>query len=425
MEATLELLSLGVSHERMGVARRERFAVAESELAGFLGPIAGQGVEAAMLSTCNRSELYVAAADGEAAIERALVELSALSGLSPPELRDTVVLRRGPDAATHLFRVAAGLESLVPGEAEILGQVRRAHAAARAAATVGPVIDRLFRQALRAGRRARSETAIAERPASVPAVACLLAERIFAGELAGARVLVIGAGETAELVGVALRSRGVQAITIANRTTVQGQRLAERLGGASVPFGELVSALEAADIVISATSAQGRILTRDEVAPAVRARRGRPLLLLDLAVPRDVDPEVAGLRDCFLYGLDDLQHVVRETLTERLRDASRVEAIVAEEAARFVEWWRSREVVPAISSLRAFAEEIRLSELRRASGRLQGLSPRELRAVEFLTSQIVNKLLHPPTVRLKEASLDGRADAATLRHLFGLDEQRP
>ena len=410
----MTLVLVGTSHHRAPVELRERVALDRDrarELARELAPDDG---EAVCLSTCNRTELYLAHEDGDAAeriAEAALLELEAEVGPTLYRLRDEA-------AALHLFRVAAGLDSMVPGEGEILGQVRAAYEAG----APGRVLDRLFREALRAGRRARSETAIGEAPASVSSAAAALAENVF-GDLDGRRILLIGAGEIGELTARSLRSRGAEIAFVANRTTARAAEVAARFGGAPLPLDAVAGELARADVVLSTTSAPGWVLDRAAVEAVLPARKGRPLFLIDLAVPRDLDPAIHELDGCYLYDIDDLEAVVAETLAGRRREAERAEAIVAEEAERFRAWRVSRGVVPAIAALRARAEEIRAAELTRASGRLRGLDPEERRAVEALTAQLVNKLLHDPTVRLKAAAADadGSLYADVVRHLFDLD----
>jgi glutamyl-tRNA reductase len=419
----MRLVAIGTSHHSAPVELRERLAVSAEAAPALLARLCEHAAEAVVVSTCNRTELYLAGGTDDAAIGSARDALVELAGVPETALAPVLVERVDEAAAAHLFRVAAGLESLVPGEAQILGQVRDAHRTAAAAGAAGPLLDRLFGQALRAGRRVRAETAIGENPASVSSAGAELAQRVV-GELTSARVLVIGAGETADLVALNLASRGVEEIVVANRSVDRAARVARRVGGIAVGLERVERELESADVVVSSTSAPGIVVAAEQVAGSLRARRGRPLLFLDLAVPRDLDPAINRLPGCFLYDVDDLEAIVAEGLADRRREASRAEAIVAEEALRFHAWWCSRDVVPAISSLRQRAEEIRAAELARVAGRLDGLSPRERRTVESLTAQLVNKLLHLPTVRLKEAALapDGGAYARTVRHLFGLDE---
>jgi glutamyl-tRNA reductase len=401
----MRVVLVGTSHRIAPVEVREQVALGREEAADLARRLAGDDAEAVCLSTCNRTELYIAHADPEIAEARAATALAAT-----PEL-----YRLADEAAAlHLFRVAAGLDSLVPGEGEILGQVRTAYEDG----ATGPVLDRLFRQALHAGKKVRAETAIAESPSSVSSAAAALAQQVF-GELEECRVLLLGAGEVSELAARSLVKRGASIAWVASRTPERARELAERHGAEPITLEELPAHLAEADIVVSSTSAPGFVLTRENVPE----RKGRPLFLIDLAVPRDVDPDVAGLDGCYLYDIDDLEAVVDESLSGRRREATRAESIVANEADRFRDWQASLDVVPAIASLRDWAEGIRSGELAKAEGRLGGLSESERRTVESLTTQIVNKLLHQPIVRLKQAAATDTGYVEVARHLFGLSEE--
>ena len=407
---TGDLILVGTSHHRAPVELRERVAVPREEIEALAQTLAGAEGEAVCLSTCNRTELYVAGADAERRAEAALLELS---GLREDELAPALYRLRDEAAALHLFRVAAGLDSLVPGEGEILGQVRSAYEAG----ATGSVLDRVFRQALYAGKKVRAQTAIGESPASVSSAAAALAHQVF-GELRGTRILVIGAGKVSELAARNLLSRGAEIAWVANRSV--------DAAGEALALNRAVRELRNADVVVSSTSSPDFVLLRDEVEPVVAGRKGRPLLFVDLAVPRDLDPEIGRLPDCYLYDIDDLEAVVAETLAGRRQEGKLAEAIVAEEAERFREWRAALDVVPAIASLRARAEEIRTAELAKAEGRLGRLTEGERHAVESVTAQIVNKLLHLPTVRMKQAAAaaDGVVYAEAVRHLFGLEEEQ-
>jgi glutamyl-tRNA reductase len=389
----MRLVLVGTSHHHAPVELRERVAL-DAERSHALALELG---EAVCLSTCNRTELYLATEDAEDGERRAVAALAALE----PEVEHALYRLRDQAAALHLFRVAAGLDSLVPGEGEILGQVRAAHEAG----TSGTLLDRVFRQALHAGRKVRAQTAIGESPASVSSAAAALAEQVF-GDLAGSRILLVGAGKVGEHAARNLRTRGAEIVLVANSKTSRE---------------ELEAQLASVDVVVSSTSSRELVF---DAATVDRARRGRQLLFIDLAVPRDLDPAIHELDGCFLYDIDDLDAIVSETLAGRRGEAARAEAIVAAEAEKFHEWQASLEVVPAIASLRAHAEEIREAELRKAESVLGRLDDGERRAVESITAQIVNKLLHLPTVRMKQAavSADGVIYAEAVRHLFGLGE---
>jgi glutamyl-tRNA reductase len=419
----MRLALVGTSHRVAPVEVRERVALGPRQAGELARRLAAGDVEAVCLSTCNRTELYLAGADAER-LERSAVEaLAGLAGVGEEELGPVLYRLRDEAAALHAFRVAAGLDSLVPGEGEILGQVR----AAAEMGAAGPFLDRLFRQALHTGRKVRSQTAIAESPASVSSAAAALAQQVF-GELDGCQVLLIGAGKVGQLAARNLVSRGARIGYVASRTPARAKEVAVPFGATALGLGDVAEALATVDVVISSTSAPELVLDAPAVAAAARRRRGRPLFLIDVAVPRDLDPAIHDVDGCFLYDIDDLQAVVGETLAGRRREAVRAEAIVTQEAERFRAWQASLQVVPAIASLRARAEEIRARELARVESRLGRLSEEDRRAVESLTAAIVNKLLHTPTVRMKEAAAaaDGGTYVEAVRHLFGLgDDERP
>jgi glutamyl-tRNA reductase len=396
----IRLVLVGTSHHHAPVELRERVALEREAAQALAAQLADGGREAVCLSTCNRTELYVAAEDAEGAERDAVAALAALE----PEVEPVLYRLQDRAAVLHLFRVAAGLDSLVPGEGEILGQVRVAHELG----TTGVFLDRVFRQALHTGRKVRAQTAIGESPASVSSAAAALAEQVF-GSLDGCSILLLGAGKMSEQASRNLRSRGATIALVANSKTDRA---------------EIDVALESADVVIASTNAPGLVLDAETVARVSHARRGRQLLLVDLAVPRDLDPAIRELDGCYLYDIDDLEQIVAETLSGRRREAERAESLVAAEAEKFHEWHASLDVVPAIASLRARAEEIRMAELRKADSLLSRLDDSQRKAVESVTSQIVNKLLHTPTVRMKQAAAaaDGVLYAEAVRHLFGLGE---
>jgi len=397
----IRLVLVGTSHHHAPIELREQVALGREDAEALAARLAAGGREAVCLSTCNRTELYIAAEDADQAEQDAVAALATLG----PEVEPALYRLQDRAAAHHLFRVAAGLDSLVPGEGEILGQVRVAHELG----ATGPLLDRVFRQALHAGRKVRAQTAIGESPASVSAAAAALAEQVF-GSLEGRSILLLGAGKVSEQAARNLRSRGAEIALVANSKTEREP---------------IEDQLATVDVVIASTTAPGLVLEADTVAEALRGRRGRRLLLVDLAVPRDLDPEIAELDGCYLYDIDDLEQIVAETLSGRRREADRAEGIVAAEAEKFHEWHASLDVLPAITSLRARAEEIREAELQKAESLLGRLDDSQRSAVEAVTAQIVNKLLHLPTVRMKQAAVaaDGVLYAQTVRYLFGLGEE--
>ncbi len=391
---------VGISHHVAPVELRERVALPldrAASLARMLG-------DAVCLSTCNRTEVYLADDDGTRA-------LSSLEELAGEPLRSVAYRMHDDAAAMHLFRVSAGLDSLIPGESEILGQVR----AAFDAASPGPLLDRVFRQALQLGKRVRTETAIGESPASVPAAAAALAAQVF-GDLAGRKVLLVGAGRIGELAAGNLSARGASIAYVANRSPEGAAELATRFGGEPIALEDVAGKLGEVDVVLTSTAAPGLVIGQNDVP----SRRRSPLFFIDIAVPRDVDPEVHQLDGCYLYDIDDLEAVVTETLEGRRAEAEVAERLVVEEAERFREWRASLDVVPAIASLRAYAEEIRSAEL----AKYASLPEEERRRLDAVSGQILNKLLHEPTVRMKKAAAegDGEAYAEAIRRLFGPPE---
>jgi glutamyl-tRNA reductase len=394
----MNLLLVGTSHRLAPVEVRERVALDPDGAAELAARLAGDG-EAVCLSTCNRTEVYLAADDAVEADGRVIEALAGLAEVKPAELEPYLYRLHGLPTAVHLFRVAAGLDSLVPGEGEILGQVKTAYERGSA----GPLLDRLFSHALHAGKRVRTDTAIAESPGTTSSAAAALAAQVF-GDLGGSRIAIVGAGKIGTLAASRLIKRGARLTFVANRTAARREELAVQLGGEPIPLDRIGEAIATADILVSSTSSPELVLTSEDVAKALPARKGRPLLLIDLAVPRDLDPAINELADSYLYDIDDLEAVVQETLAGREEEFAKAEAIAVAEGERFRDWLASLDAVPTIKAVRARAEAIRRRELAKASARLAGLSERELEAVDSLTSRIVNKLLHEPILQLKEAA---------------------
>jgi glutamyl-tRNA reductase len=419
-----ELLALGVSHKTAPLELRERLALTEGKAAGVLGDLkaADPVAEAAAISTCNRTELYLVVSDPVGAESLALGALSREAGIRPTELVESLYSYRGSAAAEHLFSVASGLDSMILGEAEIQGQVKRAYELALVEGATGPVLNRLFRGALAAGKRVRTETTIGEGGISVPSAAVEVATRSL-GDLSSRRVLLIGAGETAELTARALAAKGVEAVFIANRHYDRAIGLADRFGGSAVRFDDLPAQLQSADIVVSSTNSPHHIVEREELEMVVAGRDGRPMIIIDLAVPRDVDAacrDVAGVR---LFDVDDVQQVADRNAVGREAEARRAEHIVNSELARFERWLDSLEVLPTVAALRGRADEIVERVLAENEGRWKDLGPEDRKRVEALARAIAGRLLHEPTLRLKRAAdtEDAYPQIAALRELFGLD----
>jgi glutamyl-tRNA reductase len=414
MASAAQLVLVGTNHTRAPLAVRERLA-AHDHGRELLHHLTGSAdvAEAVGLSTCNRCELYMVGADAAAMRAAAVEGLGELSGHEAERLEPMLYVHHGEPAARHLFGVAGGLDSMVPGEAQILAQIREAYESAYEWDTTGPVTNRLFHQALEAGKRVRHETAIGEGGASPASVAAELVAQRLGPELASAHVLLVGAGRVAELVAANLSARGVTSIAVANRDPSRAAALASRFGGRSVDLAGLRDAIAAADVVVASTASPEPLIGPADV-PAGRR------VLIDLAVPRDIDPAVAEVEGASLHTIDDLESVVARTISLRQGEADRGREIVAGHASAFRDWMAALEVVPAITSLRAHAERIRLSELERA--RLGDLSPLERERLDSLTRGIVNKLLHRPTVRLKQLAAEDESGpyAEAVTELFGL-----
>jgi glutamyl-tRNA reductase len=418
------IFALGVSHRTAPLALREQLALTEGRAAGVLNALTSEETvsEAAALSTCNRTELYLVVGDPVEAEAAALGVLAREAGIRPTELLGPLYSLRGPEAAAHLYRVTAGLDSMILGEAEIQGQVKRAYELALVEGATGPILNRLFRGALAAGKRARTETAVGEKGVSIPSVAVELAQRNL-GDLSSRRVLLIGAGETSELTARALAARGAHAIFIANRRHNRAIGLAERFDGRAVRIEELPAQLAGADIVVSTTNSPHHLVERTELELVMKQRQGRPLLMIDLAVPRDIDPACRELDGVSLYDVDEVQAIVERNASGREAEARRAAGILDSELVRFERWLASQEVMPTIAALRERADEIVSRVLAENATRWEGLSAADRDRVEVLARAIASRLLHEPTVRIKGAADrdDVYLQVAALRELFGLD----
>jgi glutamyl-tRNA reductase len=420
-----ELLALGISHKTAPLELRERLALTEGRATGVLGVLKEHEpiIEAAAVSTCNRSELYLVSSDSVIAESVALGVLAREAGIRPTELVDSLYSHRGIEAAEHLYEVASGLDSMILGEAEIQGQVKRAYELSLVEGATGPILNRLFRGALAAGKRVRSETRIGEGGISVPSAAVELASRSLGGTLEDRRVLLIGAGETAELTAKALAAKGVEAVFVANRRYDRAIGLASRFGGEAVRFDELPAQLADADIVVSSTNSPHHIVEREELELVMAERRERPLLFIDLAVPRDIDPECIEVPGVAIHDVDSVQSVADRNFSGREAEARKAERIVAAEAVRFERWLGSLEVLPTITAMRERADAIVDRLLAENAERWKDLGPEDAERVEVMARAIASRLLHEPTLRLKRASEDDDAylQIATIRNLFGLD----
>ncbi|HST34994.1 MAG TPA: glutamyl-tRNA reductase [Solirubrobacteraceae bacterium] len=424
-----ELLALGISHKTAPVALRERLAFTEPEAIEFerQATATPEVREAVVISTCNRTEVYLVVGDPVRAESDVLGLLAGRASIRPTELSDAIYSPRNCDAARQLYRVTAGLESMIVGEAEIQGQVKRAFETAMGAGCTGPLSNRLFAAALTAGKRVRTETEIGATRVSIPSVAVDLALSVLGG-LEHRHVVVLGAGETSELTARALNEQGAGTIFVANRHADRALSLAQRFGGSVVGLDDLPEQLLAADIALCSTSSPHPIVGRDELEIVMRERHGRPLLLIDIAVPRDVEAACAELAGVSLYDIDDLQAVVARNISTREGELPRAEEIVEEEIHRFARWLGQLETLPTVSALREHGNDLVEQVLAENAGRWESASPRDLARIEAVARAVMSRLLHEPTIRLRSLSEErGHASLELVRELFGLreDESSP
>ena len=397
----MKVLAIGLNHHTAPLEVREKLAFTKEELhQALLGlhQVHGEGV---IISTCNRTEVYTLAGDtahGQRAVLQFLLETR---GLSEEEMSPYLFVLEHLEAVRHLYQVASGLDSMILGEAQVLGQVRDAYGAAVAAGVARGLLSKLFHQALRVGKRARRETAIGRNALSV-SYACVELARRTLGEVRGRSVLVVGVGDAGKLVAQALQNSGAGEVLVTNRTYGRAQELAQELGGRALPFEELPQALEQVDVMISSTGSPGYVISREMVQQAVAARLDGLLFLIDIAVPRDIDPAVGELPGVHLYDIDDLDAVSEANRLERWREAQRVEVIVQEEVERFARWWESLEAMPTVVTLRQQAEALRQAEMEKVLRHLPHLTDQERWRIEAMSRALVKKLLHHPTTSLKE-----------------------
>lgn len=420
-----ELLALGISHKTAPVALRERLAFTEPEAIEFerQATATPEVREAVVISTCNRTEVYLVVGDPVRAESDVLGLLAGRASIRPTELSDAIYSPRNCDAARQLYRVTAGLESMIVGEAEIQGQVKRSYEAAMRAGCTGPLSNRLFAAALTAGKRVRTETEIGAARVSIPSVAVDLALSVLGG-LEHRHVVVLGAGETSELTARALNEQGAGTIFVANRHADRALSLAQRFGGSVVGLDDLPEQLLQADIALCSTSSPHPIVGRDELEIVMRERNGRPLLLIDIAVPRDVEAACAELEGVSLYDIDDLQAVVARNISTREGELPRAEEIVEEEIHRFARWLGQLETLPTVSALREHGNDLVDQVLAENSGRWESASPRDLARIEAVARAVMSRLLHEPTIRLRSLSEErGHASLELVRELFGLREE--
>jgi glutamyl-tRNA reductase len=418
-----QLLLIGLSHHTTPLDVRERLAIPTGQLADTLRALAQRATlsETMVVSTCNRVEVYASTqtpAESAGAVRAFLEALAQGVDLSPH-----LYEHNGESAARHVFRVASSLDSLVVGEPQILGQVKDAFTAASEAGTVGALLGRCMNRAFAVAKRVRTETGIAAGAVSVSSIACDLARSIF-GELTGRRVALIGAGEMSEAAAKALAQQGTL-LTVVNRNQERARAVAEACGGEPREFDKLQQELVAADVVIASTASPRYVITRELMQGVIKARRHRPIFLIDIAVPRDVDPRVESMDNVFLFDIDDLEQVATQNIAARKREADLAERIIEEEVSAFDAWHKSLDLTPTIVALRERVRGVIMAELGRTLPRLSSLSDAEKRILEAMSEAMANKLLHKPLTELKKSreAPDGAALVSSVRRLFDLDAQ--
>ncbi len=423
----MEILIVGLSHKTAPLEIREKVSFAETALPdGIKALVACPTVsEGLIVSTCNRVEIYTAVP--KRSVDKAREEISQFLSDQHEVPRDKLdphlYILAGEESVQHIFRVASSLDSMVVGEPQILGQVKEAFGCAANVQATGNILNRLLHKAFSVAKRVRSETRIATSAVSISFAAVELAKKIF-GELDGKTVMLVGAGEMAELAARHLMSNGVEHIIVANRTYERAVNLAEEFGGSAVPFDELEQQMELADIVISSTGAPNIIIEKKMVQRVIKRRRNRPMFFIDIAVPRDVDPAVNQVENVYAYDIDDLEGVVEANIKTRSKEAAKAEEIVNGEVQQFNDWMRSREAFPTIVALREWAEDVRRGELEKTLKRIEGLSEADTKKIEAMTEAILNKILLRPVTRMKRAAHQGDEGEIVnvVREIFDIEE---
>lgn len=415
---------LGVNHKTTPVEIREKLVFSDPrEPLRKLFSIPGVK-ECCFLSTCNRVEVFFVGNPADSTKDEIRNMLFANSGVTDKETKRYTFLFQEIEAINHLFRVAASLDSMIVGEAQILGQLKQAFRNAMEQNCTGIILNRFIQKSFSVAKRIRTETRIGSSAVSISYAAVELAKKIF-GNLKNKKVLLVGAGEMAELAAEHLITHGIGEVIVANRTFERAVKLARRFNGSAVALSELVTQLEIADIVISSTGASDLILRKEDVKPIMRQRKHRPLFLIDIAVPRDLDPKINDFDNVYLFDIDDLQNVIEVNKSERRKEADKAERIVTEETLKFTQWLENFEVTPTIMAIREKADAIRTAELAKTLSQLKDLSPKEIKSIEILTTSLINKLLHDPLNFLKSNNAPDEKEMKLdlTRKIFGLDTE--
>jgi glutamyl-tRNA reductase len=419
-----DIILIGINHKTAPVELRECMAFSKDESTTAIDALRrAAGIHEVLLySTCNRVELLMVTDDRSQAVDTAKRFLSDFNKIALAEFEDSLYVHANDDAVRHLFRVAASLDSMVVGEPQILGQIKEAYRGAAQAKSAGVILNRLMHRAFFVAKRVRTETGIGDRAVSISYAAVELARKIF-GSLDGKRVLLVGAGEMAELAVEHLIRNQVAETLVANRTFENGLELARRFNGQAIRFDEIAEHLRVVDIIISSTGAPGLVITREAVKPVIRARRSRPIFFIDIAVPRDIDPEINRLENAYVYDIDDLKGIIEENIEDRQKEAVKGERIIDEAVIRFREWHEALDVVPTIVALRAKLQAMADSEIKRTV-QAQGMSDEAAQALQRMMGSFINKVLHDPTMHLKRDGMlgDKALSIDTVRKLFKLDE---
>ncbi|HSB30670.1 MAG TPA: glutamyl-tRNA reductase [Candidatus Sulfobium mesophilum] len=418
----MKILVIGVNHRTASVDIREKLA--------FNGPKLEDGVfglrkipevkEAAVLSTCNRVELYICASKGSAAADHIKDFLAVFHGLNRQDFEKSLYVHEAETAIRHIFRVSSSLDSMVLGEPQILGQIKDSFDFALNKKTTGVLLNKLMKKAISTAKRVRTETKIAENAVSISFAAVELAKKIFT-DLAGKSFMLMGAGEMAELAARHLMNNGVQDVMVVNRTYERGCELAREFNGKPVKFEDFLTELVHTDIIICSTGAPSYVLVKEQMHKVMKERKHKPVFVIDISVPRNIDPEINKLDNVYLYSVDDLQEVVDANIHGRKIEAEKAEKIIDEEVDKFVRWMSSLDSVPTIVALRQKADEIKTEELEKLKGRITGIDEEKMKAVEYMAAAIINKLIHPPTVALKEDTEDRDELIAMIKKLYGIN----
>lgn len=421
-----EVILVGLNHRTAPLEIREKLSFSEKGLDRYLRSLQGLSslTEGLILSTCNRVEIYAATTDPGDGINELRGFLAHEHHLPLQEFESVLYILQGEELVRHIFRVASSLDSMVVGEPQILGQIKEAYRAAHAARATGILLNRLLHKAFSVAKTVRTETRIGNRAVSVSFVAVELAKKIF-GHLEGREVLLIGAGEMCELAAQNLARGGVKKVIVTNRTWERAMELAERFHGEAIPFPEFLNSLLRVDIVISSTGSVDYILRKEKVSKIIKERKNRPLFFIDIAVPRDIDPQVNSIDNVYLYDIDDLQEAAEANIKDRQQEAQKAEAIVATEVEKFCRWYRSLDIVPTIVSLREKIEAIRNGELDKTFSSVPQLSEQERMTLEILTASIIKKILHDPITFLKQMSQDSEGElyVDVVKKLFKLEKE--